>query len=379
MTPTHERVARLFEPVSIGTLTLPNRLVMAPMGRLGSTDGVLGPAYAPYYRRRAEGRIGLVISEATAIDDPLSAGYGQASRFHGEAPLAAWAEVVKAVHEGGGYFAPQLWHAGIARSGDAPNAGDGARSPSGIAVDPESGVALEDGAFGKAMTERDVADVIAAYARSACAAEAIGCDAIEIHGAHGYLLDQFLWPVTNRRKDGYGGHIAARGRFSAEVVAAIKATGVGIPVIFRFSQWKMQDYGARNFETADELAIFLDAMTDAGTDAFHCSTRRFWTPEFAGSDRSLAAWTKSMTGRPVIAVGSVGVESSFTGEVAQTEGDPCWPANLNALLTALDRGDFDLIALGRTLLTNPDWASLVRTGRLQDIRPYDPADAQVIV
>jgi len=378
MTTADARIARLFEPVRIGDLLLPNRLVMAPMGRLGSTGGILGQPYADYYRRRAEGGTALIISEATAIDDPLSAGYPQASNFHGRAPLAAWARVVEEVHAGGGFFAPQLWHAGIARGSDAPDAARGARSPSGIIVEPDAGAVSAAGAFAKPMSESDIADVCAAFARSAANAEAIGCDAIEIHGAHGYLLDQFLWAATNRRGDAYNGAIDKRGRFSAEVIAAIKAAGVRIPVIFRFSQWKMQDYGARVFETVAELDVFLQALVDAGADALHPSTRRFWLPEFEGSDRSLAAWTKALSGLPVIAVGSIGVGSSFTGEEAETGGSSRLPANLEHLLEALERGDFDMVALGRTLLTNPAWANLIRDGRYDEIRPYAAADAATI-
>lgn len=383
MTPPDPRLAKLFEPVSIGSLTLPNRIVMAPMGRLGSTDGVLGATYEAYYRRRAEGGTALVISEATAIDDPMSAGYPQASSFFGEAALDAWTTVVDAVHAGGGFFAPQLWHAGIARSDTAPNAGSGARSPSGLTVEQGSGTVPAPAMFARPMSESDVADVVAAYARSSVHAQAIGCDAIEIHGAHGYLLDQFLWTATNQRGDGYNGDIAARARFSREVVAAIKAAGVTIPVIFRFSQWKMQDYDARIFESPAELEGFLGAIADAGADAVHVSTRRFWLPEFAGSDRSLPAWTKHFLGNlPVIAVGSIGVDSSFTGEDASRArgpGDAGWPANLDRLLIAMERGDFDMVALGRTLLSNPAWANLVREGRFDALRPYDPADAAVIV
>ena len=228
------------------------------------------------------------------------------------------------------------------------------------------------------MSDSEIGDVVAAFVRSAQSAQTIGCDAIEIHGAHGYLLDQFLWQSTNHRRDEYGGHLGARARFSGNVVSAIKEAGVTIPVIFRFSQWKMQDYGARILKTSNDLQCLVQVLADAGVDAFHCSTRRFWVPEFENSDCSLAAWTKKFTDLPVIAVGSVGVASSFTGEDARTGGDPDWPTNLDLVLSAFDRGDFDMVALGRTLLTNPDFASSLRTGRLEQIRPYDPADAMRI-
>lgn len=372
-----DRLSILFEPVRIGSLTVPNRIAMAAMGRLGSTEGVLGPNYAAYYRRRAEGGTGLIFSEATAIDDPMSEGYQKASHFHGGG-LTAWRGVVEAVHSVGGLFAPQLWHAGIARSDDAPNAERGARSPSGLSYAEGATVPALAG-YDRPMSDSDIADVIAAYARTARSAQDIGCDALQIHGAHGYLLDQFLWSATNRRADGYGpATVGERARISAEVVKAMRAAGVTIPITFRFSQWKMQDYGAKVFATPAELEEFLGLLADAGTDCFDVSTRRFWLPEFEGSDRSLAAWTKHLAGLPVIAVGSVGVRTSFTGEAAETGGNPEWPANLGLLIDALERGDFDMIALARALLANPAFANLLRERRFSEIREFEPDDGKVI-
>ena len=113
------------------------------------------------------------------------------------------------------------------------------------------------------------------------------------------LIDQFFWGVTNQRTDQYGGDFVARTRFAVDVVKACRRrTAPGFPIVLRFSQWKLQDYSARLVTTPDELGRFLAPLVDAGVDAFHCSTRRFWVPEFEGSALNLAAGRKVTAGRP---------------------------------------------------------------------------------
>jgi 2,4-dienoyl-CoA reductase-like NADH-dependent reductase (Old Yellow Enzyme family) len=210
--------------------------------------------------------------------------------------------------------------------------------------------------------------VVAAFARAAAAAKAAGFDGVELHGAHGYLLDQFHWPVTNRRADGYGGDIAGRVRLSAQIAAAVReATGPRFPIAFRFSQWKGSDYNARIAADPAELDGFLAPLAASGVSIFHVSTRRYWQPAFAGSDRTLAGWTKHLTGLPVIAVGSVGVAAPFRGS-ADEASQPS--LTLAPLVELIERGEFDLVALGRAVLADPEWASKVAAGRLADIRPY---------
>ena len=215
--------------------------------------------------------------------------------------------------------------------------------------------------------------MVASFARAAAEAKAAGFDGVELHGAHGYLLDQFHWPVTNRRTDRYGGDMAGRVRLSAEIVAAVRAaTGPQFPIAFRFSQWKGADYNARIAQDPAELEAFLTPLADAGVSIFHASVRRYWQPAFDGSDRTLAGWTRHLTGLPVITVGSVGVAAAFRGadEAAQPS------LTLAPLVDLLERGEFDLVAVGRAVLADPEWAAKVADGRLSDIRPYDKsADA----
>lgn len=154
--------------------------------------GFRGTKQADYYRRRAEGGVGLILSEGTVIDRPASRNLPGIPFFHGDAALAGWKGVIDAVHAAGGKMGPQIWHTGSTRAGDwQPDAP--VESPSALVApgDPR----------GVAMTDEDIADTISAFARAAQAAKGLGFDVVELHGAHGYLIDQFFWGGTNLRDD----------------------------------------------------------------------------------------------------------------------------------------------------------------------------------
>ena len=210
----------------------------------------------------------------------------------------------------------------------------------------------------------------------------MGCDGVELHGAHGYLIDQFFWGRTNLRTDRYGGDLAQRTRFAVEIVQEIRRRcGPDFPVSLRFSQWKYGDYTVRLFEGPGELQSFLEPLADAGVHIFHASTRRYWDVAFEGSPLGLAGWARKITGRPTIAVGSVSLRAPFDPRASTASGDANRSEadrSLDDLSGRLDRGEFDLIALGRTLLTNPDWPRLVREGRLDALRPYDASARDVL-
>ncbi|PAU88430.1 12-oxophytodienoate reductase [Pseudomonas sp. WN033] len=356
-------VRPLFEPITLGPLSLGNRIVMAPMTRNFSPDGVPTEDVVRYYQRRAESGVGLIITEGTTVGHKAANGYPHVPAIHGEAALAGWKKVVDAVHAVGGKIAPQLWHVGnVRRLGTEP---DGDVPGYGPMEKRKDGKLIVHG-----MTQQDIDEVVQAFAQAARDAKAIGFDAVEIHGAHGYLVDQFFWEGCNQRDDAYGGSLEKRGRFAVEVIRAVReAVGPDFPVIFRFSQWKQQDYTARLAPTPELLEQFLKPLSEAGVDIFHCSQRRFWEPEFEGSNLNLAGWTRKITGKPCITVGSVGLDSEFleymvkTDKVAQT-------ANIDDLLVRLAADEFDLVAVGRALIVDPAWADKVREGRFADILPF---------
>jgi 2,4-dienoyl-CoA reductase-like NADH-dependent reductase (Old Yellow Enzyme family) len=352
----------LFSPFHFKGLTLPNRVVMAPMTRSFSPGGVATEDVAAYYRRRAENEVGLIISEGTGVARPASLNDPNIPRFHGDAELKAWKTVIDGVHAAGGLMAPQLWHVGAVRTRSQD------WTPPGP-YDSPSGLSSPGKKFGEPMSDAEVADAISAFARAARDAKALGFDAVELHGAHGYLIDQFFWQGVNERTDAFGGPgIAERSKFAAEILKAVRAeVGPEYPVIIRISQWKQQDFTARLANTEAEMQTWLGALVDAGADILHCSQRRFWEPEFEGSDLNFAGWAKKLTGVPVITVGSVGLSGEF---VAAFAGESSNPASLDELLRRLDRGDFDLVAVGRALLQDPEWARKVHEGRNDDLQPF---------
>ncbi|MEV0280690.1 NADH:flavin oxidoreductase [Streptomyces sp. NPDC050610] len=359
-----ERAANvLVRPVSLGSLALRNRLAMAPMTRQFSPGGVPGADVAAYYARRAAGGVGLIITEGTYVGHDSAGTSDSVPRFHGEDALTGWAGVADAVHRAGAAIVPQLWHVGMARTAGAPPVPEAPRAG-------PSGVPLDESAPGRAMTSADIDDVIAAFAAGAASAEARGFDGIELHGAHGYLIDQFLWARTNRRDDAYGGDLASRSRFAAEIAAACRAAvSPEFPIVFRMSQWKLGAYQARIAETPQELEVVLAPLAEAGVDAFHCSTRRYWLPEFEGSDLNLAGWAKKLSGKAAISVGSVGLGTEFITMHRDERGDV---TDIDRLLDRMERDEFDVVAIGRALLADPDWAAKTLSGRTGELNPYDP-------
>ncbi|MES2896103.1 MAG: NADH:flavin oxidoreductase [Pseudomonadota bacterium] len=353
----------LFTPFDFKGLHLANRVVMAPMTRSFSPDGVVTKEVADYYRRRAEGQVGLIVSEGTGVNRPASVNDRNVPRFHGEKELAAWKTVIDEVHAAGGVMAPQLWHVGAVRTRDPEWAPPGP-------YDSPSGLSRPDKAFGAPMSDADVADAIRAFAEAAGNAKKLGFDAIELHGAHGYLIDQFFWDGTNRREDAYGSQgLSGRARFAADILKAVRAeVGPDYPVIIRISQWKQQDYEVKLAQDPKALEAWLGALVDAGADILHCSQRRFWEPEFEGSDLNFAGWAKKVTGVPTITVGSVGLSGEF---IAGFAGEASQPASLDELEKRLERGDFDLVGVGRALLQDPEWVLKVRDGRTEELKSFD--------
>ena len=360
----------LFQPFRIQNLTLANRIVMAPMTRAFSPGGIPGPDVAAYYRRRAENGVGLILSEGTAINHPAAVSDPKIPRFHGEDALAGWAHVLAGVHAAGGRMMPQLWHVGMMRKpGDLPN-------PEAPPVGP-SGIAVPAGKLSEPLIDSEIAGLIHAYAQGAAAAKRLGFDGVELHGAHGYLIDQFFWDATNQRTDRYGGDLAARTRFAADVIRACrKEVGPDFPILLRFSQWKIQDFNARLAATPGALERFLGPLSDAGVDIFHCSTRRFWEPEFEGSNLNLAGWTKKLTGKPAITVGSVGLDNDMMASFREGKGADV--SGLDAVVGMIDRGEVDLVAVGRALLSDPGWAAKIRDQRIQDLQPFNAEAMKVL-
>jgi 2,4-dienoyl-CoA reductase-like NADH-dependent reductase (Old Yellow Enzyme family) len=283
--------------------------------------------------------------------------------FHGEQALAGWKQVVDQVHGAGGKIFPQLWHVGIARDpSKMSNPEVASSSPSGLQT-PGNKIA-------DPLTEQQIERLISSFATAAADAQRLGFDGVEIHGAHGYLIDQFFWAGLNQRTDHWGGSMENRGRFAVEIIKAARAaTGPEFPIILRYSQWKQQDFDAKLANTPKLLEQFLAPLSKAGLDGFHCSTRRYWEAEFEDSDLNLAGWTKKLTGKTSITVGSVGLNADFIGSLVMKESADV--RAIDDLVERLDKGEFDLIAVGRALLQDPQWPNKLREGQYQSIHNFD--------
>ena len=367
-------LAPLFTPFKLGNLTLPNRIVMPAMGLAVCEDGAPNAEHAAYYARRARGGASLVMTEGVYIDHRSSGDNPFLGRFYGEHTLEAWRAVANEVHAAGGYVMPELWHVGLiplvadVMAGEEPRYREelGQVSPSGY-IAPGKKVA-------EGMSQREIDEVVEAYGRGAETAEKLGFDGVEIHGGHGYLTDQFLWADLNRRTDSYGGSPLNRGRLAAEVVAECRRKlGPGKPIVMRISQWKTVDYKARIATTPAELEQLLGPMAQAGVDLFDCSQRRFWDAAFEDSDLNLAGWTKKVTGKPTMTIGSVGLDCDMQASLGTGQEAGCNLGTLAELARRFDRGEFDLVGVGRAMIAEPDWAHIVRKGEFNKLKAFSPS------
>lgn len=363
----HASQTTLLSPVDLLSMQLRNRVAMSPMTRSFSTSGIPGQDVVDYYRRRAEAEVGLIFTEGTYIAHSSAGDGSHVPRLESDTTVEAWRAVTDAVHESDTPIFCQLWHMGLSPiPGKMVDRSRRLIGPSGLDGNGDS--------VGRPMTDREMAAIVDAFGFSAEAAKRAGFDGIELHGGHGYLIDQFFWSRTNRRTDAYGGSIENRARFAADVIRESRAlVGPDFPISIRISQWKIPDFEARIAGSPQELERWLQPLVDAGVDIIHCSQRRFWEPEFDGSDLNLAGWAKKLTGKPTITVGSVTIPGEGSGALDTVD------AQLDRLEEMLARGDFDLVAVGRAILQNPEWVNAVRRGDAGELAPFDRARAREVL
>ena len=349
----------LFEPYKLKNITLRNRVAMAPMTRSQSPGGIPTNDVVEYYKRRAKGEVGLIITEGVEVSHKASSAYPNVPRLDSDKARDGWKKVVNGIKENNGHVVAQLWHCGGFRKlGMSPNPEVPGHTASGL-IRPGKRVA-------HAMTTIDIEETVSAYADDAKICEEIGFDGVEIHGAHGYLIDNFLWDGTNDRDDSFGGSIETRSNLATSIIKAIRSNVSDKFIVgLRFSQWKQQDYTARLATNPDDLFKVLSGPCNAGLDYLHSSMRRFWESEFEGSDENLAYWTKKLTNIPTISVGSVGLDGDFTDMMA-----PAKTTSIDKALQDINEHKYDMVAVGRALLSDHEWVIKMKEGRLKDINPY---------
>lgn len=329
----------LFDPITLGDLQLPNRIIMAPLTRCRADEGrVPNALMAEYYTQRADA--GLILSEATSVT-PMGVGYPDTPGIWSDDQVRGWSNVTKAVHANGGRIMLQLWHVGrisdpLYLNGETPVA------PS--AIKPAGHVSLvrpiKEFVTPRALETEEIADIVEAYRQGAENAKAAGFDGVEIHGANGYLLDQFLQSSTNQRTDQYGGPIENRARLLLEVTdAAIEVWGAGRVGVHLAPRMDSHDMG-----DADPLATFGYVARELGKRgiAFIC------TREKEGPD-SIGPKLKEIFGGPYIA------NERFT------------KASANAWLAS---GKADAVAFGIPFIANPDLVErLAKDAPLNEAHP----------
>lgn len=340
----------LFQPTSIHHLALKNRLAVAPMTRVTATEsGVATDKMVQYYSRFAQGGFGLIITEGSYIDQAYSQTYAYQPGLSDIEQALGWKAVVDEVHAQGARIMAQIQHSGALSQGNRFKTTT--LAPSAVQPKGEQ-MAFYRGSGGypipRALTDEEIADVIAAFGTSASLAmQSAGFDGVEIHGANGYLLDQFLTDYTNLRSDQWGGHVAQRLRIYKEVVKSVRAAvGTAVPVGIRISQGKVNDFHHKwAGEEADAEAIFggLAAME---LDFIHVTEFEAWQPAFKAGGESLVSLARRYAPTMnIIANGSLHEPERALGVLADGA---------------------EIIALGRGTLSNPAWPNKVMLGQQLD-------------
>ena len=329
----------LFSPYPLGNLELANRLVLSPMTRSRALDGnVPNPLAATYYAQRASA--GLLITEASQVS-PQGVGYIRTPGMHSPAQVAGWKKITDAVHQAGGTIFAQLWHVGRVSHPDFHN-GALPVAPSALSVDGE---AFTNNGKVKIVTSRaleryELPGIVGQFQTAAENAKAAGFDGVELHGANGYLLDQFLRDGSNHRTDDYGGSIQNRARFPLEVVeAVIDVWGperVGYKLSPHFAMFSMSD--SNPVGTFSYLAEQLDRL---GLGYLHIG-------EAIAGPMAAPAGTVRVT--PIL-------RDIFSGAVMVNGGYDAQSGN-----AVIARGEADLVAFGVPFLANPDLPARYRKG-----------------
>ncbi len=345
----------LFAQIDINGRTAKNRLAVAPMTRITATeDGLATDTMSRYYRRFARGGFGTVISEGIYTDQAFSQGYVHQPGMTDEAQALSWRPIVNGIKAHGALAVAQLMHAGAISQGNRfrkGTVGPSAIQPKGEQMTFYHG--KDRYVVPAAITEEQIADAIAGFAASAeRAIKLAGFDGIEIHGANGYLLDQFLTDYTNSRTDNWGGTTKNRVRLIVEIFKEVRAkVAAKVPVGVRISQGKVNDYHHKWAGAERDAEVVFGSLADAGTDFIHVTEFEAWKPAFGAEGPSLMRLAKHYAPKAaILANGSL--------------------HNVEQAVAALD-GGADVVTLGRGALANPDFPKRVRTR--DALKEFDPS------
>lgn len=337
-------------PVRLGQLALANRVAVAPLSRVSTKgDGVPTSRMIDYYADYAKGGFGLIITEGTYPDSLYSHGYANQAGIANEAQVQGWVKVAAAVHAAGGKIINQLMHAGALSQHLKETIAPSAIRPKGRKMTEYVGEGFYS--VPRAMTEADIEQVIEGFVTAAHRAHVAGFDGVEIHGANGYIIDQFLTPYTNLRTDRWGGDAKARARFGAEIVRQVRqAMPKDFVVGIRLSQGKVNDHHYHWEGGRKDGEAFFPAMVEAGADYIHVASegRNYFDAADLGGI-TITKLARDLTGLPIIANGGM--------------HDPDQARRI------LEEGHGDIVSLGRGAIANQDWPKRLHAG--DDFIPFD--------
>lgn len=343
----------IFSPFTIKNFRLKNRLGVAPMTRMSSVqDSVPRQDVLEFLVRRAQNGAALVYTEAIVTDYESAQGYPGQARLLTQRQIDAWKPVVQAIRDAGAVSIMQMFHCGRVAWPEI--------NPAGRTIAPSPLIPRDlNPLTGKlypvpdAMSLFDIEHVILGFVETARGALKAGFDGVEIHGAHGYLISEFLSSYTNQRNDAYGGSVANRYRFAQEIIQAVAPV---IPadrlLTFRISDWGVVDMDVSLFRTKEEYQQIITFLSQEPLDAISVSTYDFQNKGF-GTDRNMAQLTREATSLPLMICGKI-----YDRATAET---------------ALK--DADIVLSAKSLLLNPDWVEDVRQGK--PLRPYRSEEANI--
>jgi 2,4-dienoyl-CoA reductase-like NADH-dependent reductase (Old Yellow Enzyme family) len=345
---------RIVTPFDIGALKLKNRMALAPMTRVSASEGGNAtPAMARYYERFARGGFGLVITEGIYTDRQYAQGYLNQPGITDSEQALAWREVVEAIHRHESAAIAQIMHAGALSQ--ANRFVDHAAGPSAIRPKGEQmKFYYGEGAYRvpRALSDEAIADAIEGFAQAAKRAVGIaGFDGVEIHGANGYLLDQFMTDYCNQREDRWGGDVRQRLSLTLEVIAAVKKVVGHSPVGVRISQGKVNDFQHKWAGGERDAQVIFASLADAGVDYIHVTEHEAWQPAFIGNESSLVTLARRYAPN-VTLIANGGVQTLQDADHALQSGA-------------------DIVAVGKAALANPDW--LQRSLESRALQAFDPS------
>lgn len=336
---------KVLQPFTGAGLRLRNRVVVAAMSRMqGGDDGMPAEQAAAYYARFAQGGAGLVVTEALYIDDHASRAYFRQPGLACDGHAAAWRAVTRRVHDAGGLLFAQLQHGGRLAEPGLNRAHLAASEGAAAGMTWQTG---RPNAPARAASESDIGALVQAFAQAARRAREAGFDGVELHGARGYLLDDFLSAGSNRRGDAYGGSLAGRLALPLQVVRAVCEALGPLPLAYNLSLYKMDDAGYQPPDGPQEVAAIARALHEAGATILHVTTRKLLRDEPWGEP--LVSTVRRAVPQAVL-IGNGGLKTLEDAE------------------TGIARTGCDLVSLARPFLANPDW--LQRNLRGQALQAY---------